>query len=328
MRERVAFGLQFREAGVGLGRDDPALQFRSLGLGAGTFAVAGSELTLEGVALLLESRQVLAAFGRDALFKFGLILFVLDILLRLRQFAKNAIPLLGKSLFFLRRGGELAFVVAFHPGRCKACGVAGSDEIFASEGIVVSRGRRGFHRGGGRYTRSGGCRRSRFWHRLNSGAEFRVAGGLRLAFERRSGVGSGHLAREDVAHCAATLEFFRQGLGALGVQSRCRRSGSHFRKQLHDFLPRKPDLGLIAGQDFARENGGNPLVNLVQGNGRLPTRDPVREFAEIELQQSLRIRGAAFEEVLRDATQEIAQFQGHLAAVVSGLRGLGWFLLF
>ena len=122
----------------------------------------------------------------------------------------------------------------------------------------------------------------------------------------------GH-AGDDVAHGAAVAQFFGErfrGVRGQAAGQRCAgRRAAGVGQHAHDFLPGKAHLGVVAGQDFLAENLRRAPVDLGEQNGGLAAGDAVGEVGDVEDQPGGEVVRAVVQELLRDAREEVAEFE-------------------
>ena len=151
--------------------------------------------------------------------------------------------------------------------------------------------------------------------------------GLRFAkSRRRRGRGRfsehGSSGRQDVSRGAARANFLRQRLGCRGRDSHDARAVFTRRfHQVHQLLPREADFHFVLGAHLVAEDARRAPVDFVEVDGRLAVRDEGREFVDVEKEFRRDIVRAGAQQILRDAVEEIAEFQPDLRVARTDGRG-------
>ena len=300
LREAVALHGQLGEAPVGV-------------LALGRPGLERVEFALQRLGLLLRFEQIFRGLRAHAFFKGDLLHLVVRHDFRAHHFGYELFALLGDSVPLLRERGELPLEFALRPRELRAHGLARAEQLLAGKFVVilerrVQRGAAGIERKGERavvghdaHIGRGGRLPREFQHRRGRRGG-RGAG-------RRDAAGLGHAGDDIAAGALAAQPLGERVRGAEREPFAARRGGAGVGQQAHDFLPRETHLRRVVRADFLAENLRRAPVQLGQRDGRLPAGDAVGEVGDVKLQLGRRVVRAVVEFLLRDAREEIAEFE-------------------
>src|SRR4030095_6924885 len=94
--------------------------------------------------------------------------------------------------------------------------------------------------------------------------------------------------------------------------------------QFGELLPWKTNLGVVLFGDFTAKNVRASLVDLRQGNSRLPLVDPPGKFGDLEAHFGMKIMRPRREQLGGEAMEKVAEFEDQFIRAACLRRGDGW----